>query len=362
VRRRRKNNDNVTLLDSLLDAIIRLDGEALVMHVGEKPYVVLSSASVSALRGPLSWGQVELSSRPLTGAAMSGLLGQMLSEEQRRSLDDLGAIEEEIEVPGDAGGRFIVTAARGGEDVWVEVRRRKEPVPIPAETPAPVPDAAFDAAVAEPAASTPDVSPAAPLAYGDQGDPTDDVYVLSDAPAASGDLSLSAESEESVSPAAEAEGVSIEARIAEREAALRAEAHEAIAAKEVALRHEAETALAAREESLRAQTEAARTRRMRKESRRCAPRPMRQLRPESKRCALKRMRCSRVRKRHCGRRQRRRRARAKPLHTLPRRQPLSPNAPKPRGRSAKRRLPPRPKPRVAPRGQPRPQRPTAWSP
>jgi hypothetical protein len=109
----------VTLLDSLLDAIIRLDGEALVMHVGEKPYVVLSSATVSALRGPLSWGQVELSSRPLTGDAMSAMLAQMLSDDQRRALADLGAIEEEMDVPGESGGRFIVTAARGGEDVWV---------------------------------------------------------------------------------------------------------------------------------------------------------------------------------------------------------------------------------------------------
>src|SRR3954470_19671208 len=115
-----KDKRHVTLLDSLLDAIIRLDGEALVMHVGEKPYVVLSSASLNALRGPLSWGQVELSSRSLTGAAMGGMLSQMLSEEQRRALDELGAIEEEIDVPGESGGRFIVTAARGGEDIWVE--------------------------------------------------------------------------------------------------------------------------------------------------------------------------------------------------------------------------------------------------
>jgi hypothetical protein len=125
----------VTLLDSLLDAIIRLEGDALVMHVGEKPYVVLGSATVSALRGPLAWGQVELSSRPLTGSAMASMLNQMLTDEQRRSLDELGAIEEEIEVPGDSGGRFVVTAARGGDDVWVEVRRRKEPPVVVADAP-----------------------------------------------------------------------------------------------------------------------------------------------------------------------------------------------------------------------------------
>jgi len=114
----------VTLLDSLLDAIIRLDGEALVMHAGEKPYVVLSSASMSTFRGPLSWGQVELSSRPLTTDAVLGMLGQMLSAEQGHVLDEFGAIEEEIDAPGESGERFVVTAARGGDDVWVEVRRR----------------------------------------------------------------------------------------------------------------------------------------------------------------------------------------------------------------------------------------------
>lgn len=93
----------MTLLDSLLDAIVRLDGEAVIMHVGEKPYVVLSSSAVSELRGPLSWGQVELSSRPLSSDAVMSMLGQMLSADQRRQLDELGAIEHEIDVPGAAG-------------------------------------------------------------------------------------------------------------------------------------------------------------------------------------------------------------------------------------------------------------------
>jgi twitching motility protein PilT len=124
----------VTLLDSLLDAIVRLDGEALVMHAGEKPYVVLSSAAMSTFRGPVSWGQVELSSRPLSADAVLGMLGQMLSSEQSRMLDDLGAIEHEIDAPGGSGERFIVTAARGGDDVWVEVRRRPKPAAVAAAT------------------------------------------------------------------------------------------------------------------------------------------------------------------------------------------------------------------------------------
>ena len=124
----------MTLLDSLLDAIVRLDGEALIMHVGEKPYVVLSSTSLNTFRGPLSWGQVELSSRPLSADAVMSMLGQMLSPEQRHMLNDLGAIEHEIDAPGGVDERFVVTAARGGEDVWVEVRRKPKRVEGPGKS------------------------------------------------------------------------------------------------------------------------------------------------------------------------------------------------------------------------------------
>jgi twitching motility protein PilT len=148
----------VTLLNSLLDAIVRLDGEALVMHVGEKPYVVLTSASKSTFRGPLAWGQVELSARPLTTEALLGMLAQMLSPQQRRMLDDLGAIEHEIDAPGDVGERFVVTAARGGDDVWIEVRRRLKPVEAPSQ---PLPAAVEDPVlIARPAEHAP-IAPAA---------------------------------------------------------------------------------------------------------------------------------------------------------------------------------------------------------
>ena len=112
------------LLDSLLDAIVRLEGDALVMHVGEKPYVITASASMNAYRGPLAWGQVELSSRVLTFDAVSTMLAQILPDEQRRALDEMGAIEHEILPPDGILDRFTVVAARGGEDVWVEVRRK----------------------------------------------------------------------------------------------------------------------------------------------------------------------------------------------------------------------------------------------
>src|SRR4029450_2590140 len=86
----------VNLLDSLLDAIIRLDGDALVMHVGEKPYVVTTSEATNEFRGPLAWGQVELASRVLTSDAVAGMLGQILPLDQRSALEEYGATEYEV--------------------------------------------------------------------------------------------------------------------------------------------------------------------------------------------------------------------------------------------------------------------------
>ena len=80
----------MNLLDSLLDAIVRLDGDALVMHVGEKPYVVTTSEARSQFRGPLAWGQVELSTRVLTSDAVAGMLGQLLPADQRSALVEYG--------------------------------------------------------------------------------------------------------------------------------------------------------------------------------------------------------------------------------------------------------------------------------
>ena len=127
------------LLDSLLDAIVRLEGDALVMHVGEKPYVVTASSAMSAYRGPLAWGQVELSSRVLTFEAVSSMLSQILPADQQHALEELGAIEHEIPLAEGHVERFTVVAARGGEDVWVEVRRKPADVAQPAAVIEPIP-------------------------------------------------------------------------------------------------------------------------------------------------------------------------------------------------------------------------------
>ena len=144
----------MTLLESLLDAIVRLEGDALVMHVGEKPYVVTTSSAMNAYRGPLAWGQVELSSRVLTSEAVLSMVGQILPTDQRQALDDLGAIEHEIAPPTGVADRFTIVAARGGDDIWLELRRHPvvvqrplEAQPAAAEAPAAVAEAGTSAPI-----------------------------------------------------------------------------------------------------------------------------------------------------------------------------------------------------------------------
>jgi twitching motility protein PilT len=104
----------MSLVPSLLQAVIGLDGEALVIHVGEKPYVVAPS------------GQVELATRALTFEAVTGILEQMLPGESRQALEEFGAIQYELPPLAQfKNEHFTVVAARGGDDVWVEVRRHR---------------------------------------------------------------------------------------------------------------------------------------------------------------------------------------------------------------------------------------------
>ena len=100
------------------------------MHVGDKPYVVSPT------------GQVDLATRGLTLDAVSGIVNQLLPIESQRAFDEFGAVQFELppmtEFPGE---QFTVVAARGGDDVWAEIRRRriedKDRVPMePFEAPA----------------------------------------------------------------------------------------------------------------------------------------------------------------------------------------------------------------------------------
>src|SRR4029077_11216133 len=111
-----------TRVTSMLRAIIDADGEALVMHAGEKHYVVAPA------------GQVELANRPLTVEAVKTFVAQLLPGDASQALDEFGAVQHVIVSPPEFPGEsFTVVAARGGGDMWVEVRRRKvgEPDAVP---------------------------------------------------------------------------------------------------------------------------------------------------------------------------------------------------------------------------------------
>jgi len=184
----------MSLVPSLLQAIVSIDGEALVMHAGDKPYVVAPS------------GQVELASKGLTLDAVNGIVSQLLPPDIFAALDEFGAIQHELAAqPGFSGESFTVVAARGGDDVWVEIRRRKIPdddrVPedlfgdrpagavTPATTGGPIPGVEVAPAASAPVAAAPPVPeavsevslPAAPVAAAAAADAGDLSLSLPDA-------------------------------------------------------------------------------------------------------------------------------------------------------------------------------------
>ena len=102
------------LVDSLLAALMKEDGESLVLHVGERPAVVTA-------RGP-----VEIASGPMSLDAVDRLLSDLLSPEARQTLEEFGVVETGLPPSTVAPGeRFSVVAARGGDDIWIEIRRRR---------------------------------------------------------------------------------------------------------------------------------------------------------------------------------------------------------------------------------------------
>src|SRR4051812_4829866 len=104
----------MSLIPALLQAIVRIDGDALVMHAGDKPYVISPTE------------QVDLASRGLTLDAVNGVVAQLLPTDLAHALDEFGAVQHELApMPEFPGEHFTVAAARGGDDVWVEIRRRR---------------------------------------------------------------------------------------------------------------------------------------------------------------------------------------------------------------------------------------------
>jgi twitching motility protein PilT len=141
------------LLDSLIAAVVRSNGDGLVMHVGERPYVVTPG------------GTTNLSDRPMSVEAMSNVLTDLLTAQDNVTLKDMGVVEKDVKVEAAPGEVFHVVAARGGDDIWVEFRR-VHPAPRsagPAATQASPPSAAPPAIpVLAPPALNPKTSAATP--------------------------------------------------------------------------------------------------------------------------------------------------------------------------------------------------------
>jgi twitching motility protein PilT len=135
--------------------MVRADGDALVMHVGERPIVVSGSRTI------------DLSAHGMNLSAMVGMLGQLLSGEALSALQELGAVEHAL--PARGQDRFSVVAARSGDDIWIEIRRRREgadagfsePADAPAsahQAEAPAAEAAADEAASAEAVAAADAS------------------------------------------------------------------------------------------------------------------------------------------------------------------------------------------------------------
>ncbi|MDH4066220.1 MAG: hypothetical protein OEW19_17600, partial [Acidobacteriota bacterium] len=139
----------MALVDSLMTAMVRADGDALVMHVGEKPIVVAGARTI------------DLSNHGLNLSAMVGMLGHLLPADAQATLGEFGAVEHAL--PPLGSDRFSVVAARGGDDIWIEIRRRRESLADSlTEEPAVPEDAAHHEREAAPAESGAAAEPAAP--------------------------------------------------------------------------------------------------------------------------------------------------------------------------------------------------------
>ena len=147
----------MSLVTSLLTAIVRADGDALVLHAGERPYVVAPA------------GQSELASRALTLDAMKGMIKELLSADAQQTLVDVGAVQHKLASPTFAKAEtFTVIAARGGDDIWIEIRRRRAPAVVKPTVAPPVPIAPVAVVapvVPEPVFASPPAAIATPQVY-----------------------------------------------------------------------------------------------------------------------------------------------------------------------------------------------------
>jgi hypothetical protein len=104
----------------LFQALVEVDGDAAVLHAGERPYLVART------------GAVEVANASLTPAAVEQLIGQILPDLARRTLQASGLAHANCLMPADLShARFTVTAARFQGDVRLEIHRLRLPNEAP---------------------------------------------------------------------------------------------------------------------------------------------------------------------------------------------------------------------------------------
>ena len=133
----------VSPIETLIAAVLKSNGDGLIMHVGERPYVLSPT------------GTANLSERPLTVEAMKDVLSDVLSADDQHTLADVGAVEREVVPQAPQGDRFLLVAARGGDDIWIELRRRRGVTATPPARP--------DEPLAQDVAHRPRMAPSHPL-------------------------------------------------------------------------------------------------------------------------------------------------------------------------------------------------------
>ncbi len=109
----------MALLDNLIAAVLRSNGDGLVMHVGEQPYILTPS-------GPLTISRI-----PLKLDAILGLVRGILPAEALATFTRAGSAEAEVRAAGAPADSFTIVAACGKDDVWIELRRRRSAIEAP---------------------------------------------------------------------------------------------------------------------------------------------------------------------------------------------------------------------------------------
>ncbi len=100
------------LITSLVRALVKADGDAVVLDSGLKPYMVANGVEMT-IDAPL----------PAVDN-VDDALRELLPPEQRQALERLGAIEYELPpIPALSGERLTVVVVRAEPSVWVEIRR-----------------------------------------------------------------------------------------------------------------------------------------------------------------------------------------------------------------------------------------------